>query len=100
MSGASRGLLALAAGLALAVTGATVAGLGRATQTIGQEAARDSGGGGGLGQPEFVPADAALPRLRWPDGSLSVNDRCPVTKTRLARDIAPLFVNGRPVGFC
>jgi len=47
-----------------------------------------------------VPADAALPRLRWPDGSLSVNDRCPVTKTRLARDIAPLFVNGRPVGFC
>ncbi len=48
----------------------------------------------------FVPPDAALPRLRWPDGSTSINDRCPVSKTRLARDILPLYVNGKPVGFC
>ncbi len=49
---------------------------------------------------QFVPPNAELPRLRWPDGSLSLNDRCPVSKTRLARDIAPLFVNGKPVAFC
>ena len=49
---------------------------------------------------QFVPPNAEFPRLRWPDGSVSVNDRCPVSKTRIARDILPLWVNGRPVGFC
>ena len=41
-----------------------------------------------------------LPRLRFEDGSVSSNDRCPVLGNKLNRAFDPLYVNGRPVGFC
>ncbi len=31
---------------------------------------------------------------------LSVNDRCPVMDDRLSEQVEPLYVNGRPLGFC
>ncbi len=41
-----------------------------------------------------------FPRLRFEDGAISQNDRCPVQKNRLNRGFDPLLVNGRPIGFC
>jgi len=41
-----------------------------------------------------------FPHLRFADRSVSLNDRCPVRKVKLNRRLSPLFVNGRPVGFC
>ncbi len=41
-----------------------------------------------------------FPYLRFPHGDLSCNDRCPVTKSKLSRKMNPVWVNGRPVGFC
>ncbi len=38
--------------------------------------------------------------LRFEDGAVSLNDRCPVRRSRLNRKMPPVFVNGRPVGFC
>jgi hypothetical protein len=38
--------------------------------------------------------------LRFEDGAVSLNDRCPVRRARLNRKMPPVFVNGRPVGFC
>lgn len=51
---------------------------------------------------EVVPApDGGPHRLRFADGRVSLNDLCMI---RLANDlnpaIPPLYVNGRPVGFC
>ena len=49
-----------------------------------------------------VYADTAteLPRLRYAAGEVTINDRCPVRKVSLNRRLSPLFVNGRPLGFC
>lgn len=45
--------------------------------------------------------DATPSRLLYPDSGLhSLNDRCPVTGTALNPSIEPLYVNGRPIGFC
>jgi len=41
-----------------------------------------------------------FPRLRFEDGSVSHNDRCPVRHNKLNRVFDPLYVNGRPIGFC
>ena len=41
-----------------------------------------------------------LPRVKFQNGSVSRNDRCPVRKNKLNRGFDPLYVNGRPVGFC
>ena len=41
-----------------------------------------------------------FPRLRFKDGSVSHNDRCPVQRNKLNRVFDPLYVNGRPIGFC
>ena len=50
---------------------------------------------------EYIEGDdPEFPRLRFDDGSVSVNDRCPVTLSRLNRKLDPLYVNGRSVGFC
>ena len=48
----------------------------------------------------LVEPEVAYPRLRFPDGSLSLNDRCPVRKVRLNPRMPPLWVNGKPIGFC
>ncbi len=39
-------------------------------------------------------------RIRYADGTLSFNDWCPVAKRALGRSQTPIYVNGRPVGFC
>ena len=55
--------------------------------------------------PCVVPAaytDSTLnfPQLLFADESASLNDRCPVRKVKLNRKLAPLYVNGSPIGFC
>jgi hypothetical protein len=40
------------------------------------------------------------PHIRFEDGIVSINDRCPVRKAGLNLRLPALFVNGRPVGFC
>ena len=49
---------------------------------------------------EYVDAGADLPRIRYADDQVSLNDRCPVRKAKLNRKMPPLYVNGRPLGFC
>ena len=50
---------------------------------------------------ELVEPDAELSRVRyWDRGLVSLNDRCPNTQTRLSPAIEPVYVNGRPIGFC
>ena len=49
---------------------------------------------------EYVDPSDSLPRIRYNDGQVSLNDRCPVRKVRLNLLLEPLYVNGRPIGFC
>jgi len=48
----------------------------------------------------FTDTTLEFPKVVFADGSVSINDRCPVRKVPLNRRLSPLFVNGRPVGFC
>jgi len=49
----------------------------------------------------YVPAtDPAFPRLRYADSLTSLNDRCIVSQAKLNPKMAPLYVNGMPIGFC
>jgi len=41
-----------------------------------------------------------LVRLAFPDGSKTENDRCIVTQMKLTPALPPVWVNGRPIGFC
>lgn len=43
---------------------------------------------------------AELPRLRFPDGTRTENDRCMILERKLNPKIPPIWVNGAPVGFC
>ncbi len=48
-----------------------------------------------------VPGETPnLPHLKYDGGDVSSNDRCPVRHGKLNPAIAPLYVNGRAVGFC
>jgi len=38
--------------------------------------------------------------LRYSDDLISVNDRCPVRKTRMGERMPPVLVNGKAIGFC
>lgn len=50
---------------------------------------------------EYVQAQDSFPRIRYFDSNrLSLNTRCAVRKTRLNPRVAPIYVNGQPVGFC
>ena len=44
--------------------------------------------------------DPAFPRLKYADSLVSANDRCIVSQARLNPRMAPLYVNGVPIGFC
>ena len=47
------------------------------------------------------PEAGAFAPLRIADrGLVSLNDRCPVMNDRLSDAVEPLYVNGRPLGFC
>jgi len=57
--------------------------------------------GCGCRSPKYVRGDVrGFPRLEYADEQVSVNDRCPVRKVKLNLRVAPVYVNGRPVGFC
>ena len=50
---------------------------------------------------DYVDPEAELTRLRFhAGGKVSANDRCPVRRSRLNPVVAPVRVNGRPIGFC
>jgi hypothetical protein len=39
-------------------------------------------------------------RVRYADGTVTINDFCPVAQRRIGERQTPIYVNGRPVGFC
>jgi len=58
-------------------------------------------GRGVAGDPDYVPTeDPAHPRIRYADSLVSLNDRCAVRQGKLSTTYAPVYVNGRPIGFC
>lgn len=44
--------------------------------------------------------DPEHPRVQYADSSVSLNDRCIVRQNKLNTKIPPVYVNGKPVGFC
>ena len=44
--------------------------------------------------------DPDFPRLKYADSLVSANDRCIVSQATLNPKMAPLYVNGVPIGFC
>ena len=48
----------------------------------------------------FVDTTLEFPYVQFADGQVSLNDRCPVRRVKLNRRMPPIYVNGRPVGFC
>ena len=49
----------------------------------------------------YVPtADPGFPRIKFADSLVSSNDRCMVSRTKLNLSVRPVYVSGRPVGFC
>ena len=51
-------------------------------------------------EPTLVDPESPFPRIRFADGMVSANDRCPVTKRKLSIHFPPVYVNGQPIGFC
>jgi len=49
---------------------------------------------------QYINPEDSLPHIRYADGSVSINDRCPVRRVRLNPRLDPLYVNGLPLGFC
>lgn len=45
--------------------------------------------------------DAAHPFVRYLDGQVSLNATCAIRRgNKLSRKVPPVYVNGRPIGFC
>ena len=44
--------------------------------------------------------DPDFPKIKYADSLVSVNDRCIVSQAKLNPKMAPLYVNGVPIGFC
>jgi hypothetical protein len=43
----------------------------------------------------------SFPRVRYLDGQISLNESCAIrVENKLSRRIPPVYVNGRPIGFC
>ncbi len=54
-----------------------------------------------IGLPAYVPDDPpANARAMYSDSSISLNTICPVRKAKIDPLRDPVYVNGRPVGFC
>lgn len=74
--------------------------------TAGPAASDQTASPGRSGEPSdnklrFVAGDIdTLPRIQFADGLISLNDRCPVRRVPLNLRMPPVYVNGRPVGFC
>jgi hypothetical protein len=52
------------------------------------------------GEAGYVEPQGDRPHVRYGDAGVSINDRCPVRQNKLNLRMAPLFVNGKAVGFC
>ncbi len=52
------------------------------------------------GWAELVQPDAEFSAMRWSNGEVTLNDRCPVRKVKLNPSMPPIYVNGEPIGFC
>jgi len=50
--------------------------------------------------PAYVDAAVEKPHVRFDDEQVSLNDRCPVRKAKLNLRMPPVYVNGKPIGFC
>lgn len=48
----------------------------------------------------YNDSTAEYPRLVFADGQISLNDHCMVRMVKLNRKMPPIYVNGKPVGFC
>ncbi|MDZ4804480.1 MAG: hypothetical protein SGI90_06435 [Candidatus Eisenbacteria bacterium] len=48
----------------------------------------------------YANGDSLNPRIQYEDGTISLNDRCAVRMTKLAKRMRPVYVNGQPIGFC
>jgi YHS domain-containing protein len=49
----------------------------------------------------YVPQpDLGFPKVQYTDSTVSMNDRCPVRHAKLNTGYKPVYVNGRPIGFC
>lgn len=58
-------------------------------------------GGRGLASPRYVPTeDPQHPRIEFSDSLVSLNTQCPVRGGKLSLRYKPVYVNGRPIGFC
>lgn len=56
---------------------------------------------GDAGVPEPEPRPESFAPVRFVDRGLeSINDRCPVRHDPLSKAVDPVYVNGRPLGFC
>jgi hypothetical protein len=53
-----------------------------------------------VAQIRYVGSDTLLPHIQFADGQESLNDRCPVRRVKLNLRMPPVYVNGRPIGFC
>ena len=53
-----------------------------------------------VGDVTVIDPAAEFPKLRFADGLVSANDRCPVTKRKLSPLFPPGYVTGLPIGFC
>ena len=53
-----------------------------------------------LGVAHYENPTEEKPRIRWGEDPLSLNDRCIVRKVKLNLRMPPIFVNGKPIGFC
>ena len=50
---------------------------------------------------EYVESTDSFPQIRYFEGGLvSPNDRCAVRKVKMNTKMPPVYVNGRPIGFC
>lgn len=48
----------------------------------------------------LIDTSTDFSHLRYANGEISLNDRCPIRRNKLNPKVRPLFVNGRPMGFC
>ncbi|MDZ4723874.1 MAG: hypothetical protein SGI97_08240 [candidate division Zixibacteria bacterium] len=50
--------------------------------------------------PSYFDENVDLPRIRYSDGSISMNQRCIVRQSKLNLRMPPIYVNHKPIGFC
>src|SRR6267142_3306649 len=89
------------AAVALAGIGLALATFWSGPRPVGADDDPEDEDGFRIGLPAPVPGDPlGNARVMYRDSSISVNTVCPVRKGRIDPMRNPVYVNGRPVGFC